>query len=187
MVRIRRALAAPPTIEKTDRPTGREGSMLDCKEIMTQLLKETCGQHGFNCKSLGVQQSSPEPVSEGVVKEVDVLNIMEDIVNQLADKLKTRLARVVKATLVKIMETVDTDRNKLSIREAFRRATGDAMMFMLEGDRVCEALKSTIIRVATSGPMVQAFTNMIVKEKELMAPGAILVVKQGKENVCEAA
>lgn len=57
----------------------------------------------------------------------------------------------------------------------------------MEDDGVCKAFKSDILRVATSVPMVQTITNMIIKVKTLMAPVAVFIAKQATEDVSEAA
>lgn len=56
--------------------------------------------------------------------------------------------------LVDVMKTVSTGHNRLFIREISRRASSEKMVNVLKDDGVCEAFKSAIIQVATSGPMV---------------------------------
>lgn len=108
---------------------------------------------------------------------------MDDAVIQLADKLEARLVRVTEETLVTNVKTVDANNNKSFTRGAFRRANREKMTQMLEVGGVCKAIESAMPCVATSSPMFQAVSNMVVKEKNLMASVSVFVAEQPNNEV----
>lgn len=89
-----------------------------------------------------------------MIERAQKLEIMENAVNQLRDKLKARVVRVTQETLEDSMETVGFDDNKLLILRVFRCAFSKMLTTMLKDGRVPEASKSAIIRVPACGPLV---------------------------------
>lgn len=89
-------------------------------------------------------------------------------------------------TSVKIMETVNTDRNKSFIIEAFRQTTCERVTSVQKDDGVGEAFKSSIIRMAASGLVIQAADKTAVTEKKLIAPVANFVAEQAKKEMSVA-
>lgn len=145
MVRSRQAVVVSPTIDETERLTGREENKLDREELMTRLLEEASGQSDRNRESLKGQQRIFEPVPECPVEQGKLLKKMEDAVNQLTNNLGARVVCVTEETFAEVMETVGTSRNQSFLKGALTRASRDIVTNMLEDDGVCEALKSAII------------------------------------------
>lgn len=86
--------------------------MLDRKKLIKRLLEETFCQRDSDCKSQREQRRTAEPVLEGLIGRGEVLEMIEDAINQLTDKLEAQVVHVAIKTLVDIMKTVDTDHNK---------------------------------------------------------------------------
>lgn len=116
-----------------------------------------------------------------------VPEMMEDVFFQLMDKLEARVVRVTKKSLLGNMKTVETDHNYSFIREVFRRASREIMTDTVRNDGIRDALELVIIRVATSGLMVQAIVNQVFKEKKIMSRVAKFVAEQTKTELSVAA
>lgn len=105
-----------------------------------------------------------------------------DVVTQWTGKLKSQVACVTKETFVGITETFSFGRSHQSLfRGAFRRATCDMMTSMLKYEGVCEALKTVIIQVATSGSVVQVTAKKAIRKEKLLAVVARLVPERPEE------
>lgn len=89
---------------------------------------------------------------------------MKGEASQLKDIMEARVVRVTEKTFAETVKTVNTSHSMSFIRVAFRRATSKIMTTKLEDDAVCKALQSTIIRITTSGLMIQAAYNRAVKK-----------------------
>lgn len=113
--------------------------------------------------------------------------MMEDVFNQSTEKLEARVVHVSDGACVEATKMVDNDNNKWLIRRAFRWAPQRIMSSVLNDDSAFEALESTITKVATSDLIVQAGSNMVVKEIKRMAPVSKFVVEQAKKDVDKAA
>lgn len=122
----------------------------------------------------------------GRPSRMEVGGMTEDAVNQLANKLRWRVAQVTQETLVDIMKTFDFDQNKKFIRGAQWHETGEAMSHMLETKGVSETFEVMIIRVMTSAPIVQATAKAIIKEEQILETAANLVAVHAKRDVSKA-
>lgn len=96
-----------PPVEGPER-MGEENT-LDREDCMRQLLEAASSQRNPDLVSLEEQQRASEPVAEDPVKQVEVLEMIEDAVKQLTNKLEARRARVTKDTLAKFLETPKTN------------------------------------------------------------------------------
>lgn len=106
----------------------------------------------------------------------------EDADKQLTDKLNVRAERVTRKTLTDSLETMNTNLKKFFYLGAFTCVARETMTAKLKNDDVCIALQSAIIRVATSGTMVQTEARMVVKKETLMIPLTKFVAEQAKKK-----
>lgn len=181
------AVVAPQSSDRINRPTGRAGNTLNREELMTHFLDEKHSQEDSDWECMREQQRTSEPVLNDLVERAQVLEVTEDADNQLTDMLKTRVTRVTEDSLVSVVETINNDRIKSLIWQAFRRVTLNLMTAMLEDNGVCKASEFAIIRLVTRAQMIQATAKMTVKVDMLMESVDTFVADQSKKGVNEAA
>lgn len=86
-------MVAPPSGTDDISRTGREENMLDNREFMAMLLEKATDRIDTDRSSNGKSEATV-PAVAGPVNRTEVRQMMKDAVNELINKLDTRIAQV---------------------------------------------------------------------------------------------
>lgn len=90
---------------------------------------------------------------------------MQDTFTQMVNKLDARIAQMTEEYLVGIMKNLDKDHNLSFERRALKRATCEALTFMIDDEESKEVFEAAVIKMATSGSMVKEIAKVLVTEE----------------------